>query len=436
METKAGRDCSSEVSREELYDLVWTTPISHLAEKFHVSGSYMARVCGALNVPRPPVGHWQKKAVGKDKPRPELSPALPGDQLTWTKDKPLSNPVRRDFSVEKKRTNTRRLVISGRHPLLRGVESHFRKSRKIGKGEFLRPYKLLLPDIVTSEVCLNQALDLANDLYNALEKKGHRVLIAASDQKMQRSHVEEQEIPGKDRRYGRRSFGAIWSPYRPTITYIGSVSIGLALTEMTERVTLRYMNGEYIREDSKSVKLANSRQLAHSWTTEQDLPSGRFRLVAYSPHQGVEWDSSWQETTKRTLGSMMPEIVRKLVGEEGELQALIDAADEAVAQRQREWEEDQERYSREEDQRCVAQALVDSQTQLAGTMEKWAAAMSAERFFAEAEARLQGMEGDRRERLQERLSLARSMLGTLDPLDFLEKWIAPRERYTTKYPTE
>ncbi len=32
------------ISREELYELVWTTPMTKAAEKFKVSGSYLARV--------------------------------------------------------------------------------------------------------------------------------------------------------------------------------------------------------------------------------------------------------------------------------------------------------------------------------------------------------------------------------------------------------
>jgi hypothetical protein len=41
------------VSREELYELVWSVPMVRVAEKFNVSGSYMARVCSTLHVPRP-----------------------------------------------------------------------------------------------------------------------------------------------------------------------------------------------------------------------------------------------------------------------------------------------------------------------------------------------------------------------------------------------
>lgn len=36
---------------------------------------------------------------------------------------------------------------------------------------------------------------------------------------------------------------------------------------------------------------------------------------------------------------------------------------------------------------------------------------------------------ERRRRLEERLTLAREMMGSLDPLDFIESWLAPDERY-------
>lgn len=198
---------------------------------------------------------------------------------------------------------------------------------------------------------------------------------------------------------------------------------------------MRYLKGKYVRADSVTVRSAKPWQLAHSWTTEKDLPCGRFRLVAYSPHYGVDWVMNWQETGKRSLEGMIPVITRSLEGAVRELQALKDAADEAAAKREREWQEAQERSRREQDRRQVAQALTDSRKQLAEIMEKWAAAKSVERFFIEAEARLQDVEDERRERLEGRLALARSMLGTLDPLEFLEGWIAPEERYTTKYPT-
>ena len=52
------------ITREELYELVWSTPMIKVAEKFEVSGSYLARVCTELRVPRPERGYWAKLEIG------------------------------------------------------------------------------------------------------------------------------------------------------------------------------------------------------------------------------------------------------------------------------------------------------------------------------------------------------------------------------------
>lgn len=312
----------------------------------------------------------------------------------------------------------------------------FRKTRKIDDYEFLRPYKQLLPDIVTSEACLRKALDIAGALYTALDRKGHRVMIAPPDSSLRRISIEERETPGKDRKFGRYGHGSIWSPYRPTVSFVGAVPIGLTIIEMTERATLRYLKGKFLREDSDVVRSANAWQLANSWTHEQDVPSGRFRVVAYSPYPGVEWQMSWQETSMRALSGLIPDILREVAAVAGDLAQKQIEADEAAARRQREWEEQRERWRREEDQRKIAAAKEASGKQLSEIIRQWSAAMSLEHFFREAETRIAQAPEDRRVSLSERLERARSMVGTLDPLDFLEDWVAPEERYKSIYPDE
>ncbi|WP_246644717.1 hypothetical protein [Rhizobium laguerreae] len=308
-----------------------------------------------------------------------------------------------------------------------------RKTRVVKDGEFLRPYKRILPDLISSEDALPRALSIANDLYLALDKQGYRVHIAPPDDGNRRSRVQEQEVERKDRKYGRYHSGSIWGPDRPTIFYIDAVPVGLALTEMTERVTMRYLNGDYHREDSKLVRSMKPWHLTRSWTTEQDMPSGRFRIIAYSPKNGVEWSVSWQDTEQESLVSIIPKIVETLRASKDKLQRLMTAEDEAEAKRKKERQEEWERYQRREDARKVAQALTDSRQQLAETIQKWGKAMVVERFFADAEERLEHVNDERRQRLTGRLALARAMMGSIDPLDFIETWKAPDERYRSRY---
>lgn len=127
------------------------------ATEYGVSGSYLAWVCTALNVPRPPVGHWQKNAVGKDRPRPPLPEVLSGDQAVWSRAMPLAKLTPRPAAARQLRSKADRPAVPSRHPIRRGAEGLFQRTRKIDDYEFLRPYKLLLPDIVTSEVSLTHA---------------------------------------------------------------------------------------------------------------------------------------------------------------------------------------------------------------------------------------------------------------------------------------
>ncbi len=422
-----------EITRQDLYEQIWVIPANKLGEKLGVSGSYLARVCDALNVPRPPLGYWQKRAVGRAKPRPDLPEARPGDQVVWSKDIPLDTHAPRERRPRVSATAKSRPVQISRHPILAGAEAYFRKTRKISSGDFLRPYKQLLPDIVTTETRLPQALDLANTLYNSLEAAGHRVTFAPTDRPTSRPAVEFQEHPRKDRKYGDYGMGQIWSPHRPTVTYLGPVPVGLALTEMTERVTMRKLRDVWVREDSDEVKRAKPWTLANSWTTDRDMPCGRFRLVAYSPIRGVKWQQSWQDLPEAKLADLIPAILKKLESSAAEIARLMSAEAEAEVLRVRAREEEWERYSRAEDARRIKETERDSRKQLAEIIAKWAEAVALERFFEQAEARAATLTDARRERLQSRLALARDMIGTLDPLDVLEDWRAPGERYQSKY---
>ena len=144
---------TSVITREDLYELVWSVPMIKVAEKFDVSGNYLARVCTALRVPRPERGYWAKLAVGKAPKRPALPEPQPGDPIVWSRTDEFPSP-----SVPKPRPTPRprapRLTrhVTGTHGLIRGAKEHFLASRKVDEGEHLKPYKKLLSRIHAPEV--------------------------------------------------------------------------------------------------------------------------------------------------------------------------------------------------------------------------------------------------------------------------------------------
>jgi hypothetical protein len=60
-----------ELTRKELYDLVWENPLSKLAKKYNLSDNGLRKVCKKLDIPLPKNGYWQKiqynKKVSKEK---------------------------------------------------------------------------------------------------------------------------------------------------------------------------------------------------------------------------------------------------------------------------------------------------------------------------------------------------------------------------------
>src|ERR1700728_814260 len=61
------------LSREELYQLVWSKPMQHLAKEYGISDRAMAKVCLRKQVPVPPRGYWAKKLAGGNVAKPSLS---------------------------------------------------------------------------------------------------------------------------------------------------------------------------------------------------------------------------------------------------------------------------------------------------------------------------------------------------------------------------
>lgn len=424
-----------QLTRSELYNRVCEAPLSRLAPEFGLTGTALAAICRQHEIPYPGSGYWTRKSLGFSAELPALPDGIDAIiEITPVTPKPREKKApatETDTRLKAKPVaKTRRLE---HHPLLVGAEEHLRKSRTAKDGEFLRPYKRILPDVISSEGSLSRALSIANHLYLALDRLGYHVHIAPSGEEHRRIHIKEQEVERKDRKYGRYHSGSIWGPDRPTIVYIDTVPIGLAVTEMTERVTMRYLSGDYHREDSKLVRSMKAWQLTHSWTTEQDMPSGRFRIVAYSPKRGVDWNLSWQDTESEPLTEAIPKIVESLPASKDKLQAMMTAEDEAEAKRKKERQEEWERYERREDERKIAQAIKESQQQLAEIIESWGKAMVVERFFNDVENRLAETADEQRQFLQERVKLARGMMGSIDPLEFIKNWRAPGERYQSKY---
>lgn len=419
------------VSRDELYRLVWSEPMIRIAELFGVSGSYLARICTLLNVPRPARGYWAKLAVGKAPAQTPLPEARPGDSLHWRQDGESLAPPKPKAPPRRRSPTTVRIARDQLHALIRGARTHFENGRPVDDGAYLKPYKKLLVDVTASKACLDKALNLANDLFNGLESVGHRVVLAPSEARLGRGHFDEREVASKPRDYWQHS--GLWSPFRPTVAYVGTVAIGLAVVEMSETVTLRYLAGKYIRE-TDYVAPRGRYAVDHSWTTTRDLPCGRLRIIAFSPYGRASWSMQWQETSSASLSGQIRTMVQAIESAAPALVAKLEEADRQADLRHQQWLVDEERRGRQDDCRRVEQSIADSRSELGQVIQRWSDVMSVERFLTGVEQRAKYLPETERIQLLERLALARVFLGDQDPLTFFREWKTPEERYTPRYP--
>lgn len=60
------------LTRSELYDRVWASPVIRLAEQFGITNFLLAGICRKHEIPTPPAGYWSKVAHKKAPARPPL----------------------------------------------------------------------------------------------------------------------------------------------------------------------------------------------------------------------------------------------------------------------------------------------------------------------------------------------------------------------------
>jgi hypothetical protein len=60
------------MTRKELYDLVWSKPMTHIGKEYGMSDVAVRKHCKKHRIPTPPVGYWTKIAHGKKVRRPKL----------------------------------------------------------------------------------------------------------------------------------------------------------------------------------------------------------------------------------------------------------------------------------------------------------------------------------------------------------------------------
>lgn len=409
------------VSREELYEQAWSKPMTKIAAQYGVSSSYLARVFTDLNVPRPPVGYWAQVAVGKGRTRPSLPPAEPGDLDGWSRNGApvrVAKPSQKTPAKSMSRRGRSRPVLPDRHPALIGIEEHFKKAKE-GENGYLKPAKRAMADLIVSRTGVAHAVDVANQLYLALLSKGLTVTVGAPGAHLVRNEVDHREQPSK-----RYVHPPLWQPDRATLVYIGALTFGLTLYEVSEYVHVKHVDKRYVRLGSLDFAKRQS-PFRDGWVMSADMPTGRLCLQVYSPYYGVEWVHRCVEEKIGDLVKKIPSILKLMIDEAPALAQKVEAEQERSDRERQQWEMEWQESRRCDDERLRLKAIQDSRDQLEDVIQNWAKVNSIKAFFDDIERSLEDLAPEQKQAISERLSKAKDLIGELSALRHFERWEPP-----------
>lgn len=187
---------STTLTREQLYELVWQTPMIRLAGRFGISDVGLSKICRRLEIPTPPVGWWAKKAAGRKVRTPPLpeAPAGMARQVIIEPTPPETSSLRNEVRKEAERLGPIAVPerLSRPHPIIaRWIEQHRqRQDRARSQRDPWRRNLHNVPDCTAAERRRHRILDA---LFRALEREGATV---AEDERGELvATLQGEEIP-------------------------------------------------------------------------------------------------------------------------------------------------------------------------------------------------------------------------------------------------
>ena len=193
-----------ELTRQELYEQVWSKPMVTLAKEYSLSDNGLRKICKKYDVPIPPMGHWQKSQFNKKTtkiPLPkkdkeeEIKINIQDSKLIANTEKLIKNAV-----AEKIRNNSS-LILKVADRLNKPDEIIVKTQANIEKKKVLESYSPLkgtvqtdrgFPSIIVSPKNISRSLRILDHLIKNFRLLGYKIdlwdeglkIVAYDDDKM------------------------------------------------------------------------------------------------------------------------------------------------------------------------------------------------------------------------------------------------------------
>jgi hypothetical protein len=164
------------LTRQDLYEKVWTTPMLTLAKEFNLSDVGLAKICKKHDIPKPGKGYWAKLAHGKRVEKRPLPNAKNNPDITidtsgkyqeifksYTLLTEKSDKIKEQFQVPE--------VLKNPHPLI--VQT--KKIINENKDRYYRGLDVLDINVPSHE--LSRAFRIMDAFIKIMEDRGHTVIV-------------------------------------------------------------------------------------------------------------------------------------------------------------------------------------------------------------------------------------------------------------------
>lgn len=363
--------------RDELYEEVWSSPMTHLASKYGLSDNGLRKICRKLNIPMPPIGYWARLQYGKHDPKLSLPALKYGEpdsyslEIKSTAGKRFLETDTKIMSFIAEEEKTAKITVQERlvspHPLVAQTLNILSETTPDKYGA-LRPWYKKILDMRVGPASLKRALRIMDAVIKAFEGRNFKVDVTVG--KLPELYVM---IHGH-----KLSFG------------------------MKERINqVAHVPTKQEIEDQKR----------HSWKTPPPWdfkPSGELSL------QINEWRTdglkkSWSDTPKRSLNDMLNDFVT------GAVKIAIVSRDKQL-QREKIWEEERKREAAERERRIAEETFIKD---LEMNAASWAKSQKIHAFIQKAVDAFasQPSTPERQAQFEEWVRKAKLFADQLDPLN-------------------
>jgi hypothetical protein len=277
----------SDLSRQELYDLVWSTPRTKLATEFGISDVAISKRCKKLNVPRPSLGYWAKIAAGQTLPKTPLPPT--SEEL---------------FAKQARTPLSKSLPLPGRadppHTLAAGLVTALNKA-DLDSNKRARVYREReYPEVCVSKALVDRAAKAFHVILAALEPLGinwHKSQSSRHPGHFRKGHDRVQLTIVEDviRADGTRESPPFYEHPQKQSTLSGLLTISITSGE--------HYNQKTIQTWSETKKLPLEELLAQLVARVRkhflDAQELRQKQAIEYEKQRVEAERRWEEEKKR-----------------------------------------------------------------------------------------------------------------------------------------